>query len=278
MSQTSQQSDEATGSGSSRGGSGSISFRKKFARMMSSDGKTKGDREREQQQLTSAKKDVESKVESSEPERGDSATSAEQKQGKKTYASITAAEDTDNVVIEPPPPKKDSKKLKSDAEKEAQEFAKAADDQAKAVTTTKSLRERAREAREQAKSLGEKASQILSKHKRQASSGQLDEDAPLNKLAKNETGDVGSGSSRNLGTESSAAVMTPTWMPSPNTCEAAEKKKNTAGGGGVLGLLLMAIAGAGIAIGGAIVLALDAKNEDNKKKGEKPKKRGVFGK
>ena len=167
--------------------------------------------------------------------------------------------------------------MKSDAEKEAQEFAKAADDQAKAVTTTKSLRERAREAREQAKSLGEKASQILSKHKRQASSGQLDEDAPLNKLAKNETGDVGSGSSRNLGTESSAAVMTPTWMPSPNTCEAAEKKKNAAGGG-VLGLLLMAIAGAGIAIGGAIVLALDAKNEDNKKKGEKPKKRGVFGK
>ena len=169
--------------------------------------------------------------------------------------------------------------MKSDAEKEAQEFAKAADDQAKAVTTTKTLRERAREAREQAKSLGEKASQILSKQKRQASSGQLDEDAPLNKLAKNETGDVGSGSSRNLGTESpSAAVMTPTWMPSPNTCEAAEKKKNAAGGGGVLGLLLMAIAGAGIAIGGAIVLALDAKNEDNKKKGEKPKKRGVFGK
>lgn len=215
-------------------------------------------------------------MESSEPERGDSATSTEQKKGKKTYASITAAEDTDNVVIEPPPPKKDSKKLKSDAEKEAQEFAKAADDQAKAVTTTKSLRERAREAREQAKSLGEKASQILSKHKRQASSGQLDEDAPLNKLAKNETGDVGSGSSRNLGP--SAAVMTPTWMPSPNTCEAAEKKKNAACGGGVLGLLLMAIAGAGIAIGGAIVLALDAKNEDNKKKGEKPKKRGVFGK
>jgi len=277
MSQTSQQSGETTGSGSSRGGSGSVSFRKKLARMMSSDGKTKGDREREQQQLASAKKDVESKVESSEPERGDSATSTEQKKGKKTYASITAAEDTDNVVIEPPPPKKDSKELKSDAEKEAQEFAKAADDQAKAVTTTKTLRERAREAREQAKSLGEKASQILSKQKRQASSGQLDEDAPLNKLAKNETGDVGSGSSRNLGTESpSAAVMTPTWMPSPNTCEAAEKKKNAAGGG-VLGLLLMAIAGAGIAIGGAIVLALDAKNEDNKKK-EKPKKRGVFGK